>query len=73
MTGRSSTMLIVVLLFLACVLGMSTHVRAEVDYDASVDGFDDSSSSDGVKTVTDVSALNLNPFQVELFVSYCIS
>lgn len=67
-------MLVVVLWILACLLGGATQARAlESDYDASVDGFDDSAGLNGVKSVTDVNALNLNPFQVELFVSYCVS
>ena len=40
-------------------------------FDEDVDGFDEPSDSVTLKTATDISAVNLNPFQVEVFISFC--
>jgi hypothetical protein len=67
MTFSTRTFLwLVVLSLLALAL---SHVRAEDD---GVDGFDEPSETILMKTATDISASNLNPFQVEVFVSYCV-
>ena len=62
-------------LFLALLLWaviavlLAPRVASEDD---SVDGFDDASEGALIKTATDISSVNLNPFQVEVFVSHCM-
>jgi len=57
------------ILILLCLLALAVLGQKNED---DVDGFDDSGSSILVKKgLGEISATNLNPFQVEVFVSYC--
>ena len=68
--------LVLVKLLLGIVLGVlvvnTNRVYATESDDA--DGFDDVGEATTLtKRMTDLSASNLNPFQVEVFVSYCVA
>ena len=61
-----------VMILLALLLLVVNQVQA-VDSD-DVDGFDDGNQATLTKRlVTDLSDSNLNPFQIEVFVSYCVA
>jgi hypothetical protein len=61
----------VMVLLLACLFATTTSTVAVEN--SEVDGFDDVSDATLTKRVTEISADNLNPFQVEVFVSYCVA
>ena len=63
----------VLVAFLAVLLLTTAPSKVMAFEDDSVDGFDDSSDSMLLKSAAEISASNLNPFQVEVFVSYCIN
>ena len=61
--------------FLALLLVVLTSsgrlTLAKEEGEGELDGFDEADDVVVQKIATDVSASNLNPFQVEVFVSYC--
>jgi len=60
-----------VFVLLLCLLSSSVYGLANSDDDA--DGFDDADGNGLIKTSTEISSANLNPFRVEVFVSYCMA